>query len=77
MKITSEKSLSNFEFWGGAKRNAEELSLSQLNEVEEILEDLYPNGMDETCLNDLFWFEFDTIKEWLGISEEEEEEENQ
>ena len=77
MKITSEKSLSNFEFWGGAKRNAEELSLSQLNEVEEILEDLYPNGMDETCLNDLFWFEFDTIKKWLGISEEEEEEENQ
>ena len=73
MKIYSEKSLRNFEFWSGAKENANELTSAQLDEVETILEDLYPNGMDETQINDLFWFDFDTIKEWLGITEEEEE----
>ena len=75
MKIYSEKSLRNFEFWSGAKENANELTGAQLDEVETILEDLYPEGMDETQINDLFWFDFDTIKEWLNITDEEEEEE--
>ena len=74
MKITSETSISNFEFWSGAKSNAEELSLSQFEQIEFILEDLYPDGISDTTLNDLFWFEFETIKEWLGISDEEEKE---
>lgn len=74
MKIYSEKSLRSFEFWSGAKENANELTGAQLDEVETILEDLYPEGMDETQINDLFWFEFDTIKEWLGITDEEEAE---
>lgn len=76
MRITTEQSLSNFNFWSGAKDNAIELTTSQLDEVESILEDLYPDGINETELNDLFWFDFETIKEWLGITEEEEEEEN-
>ena len=74
MKIYSEKSLRNFEFWSGAKENADELPSAQLDKVETILEDLYPEGMDETQINDLFWFDFDTIKEWLGITDEEEAE---
>ena len=73
MKIYSEKSLRNFEFWSGAKENANELTGAQLDEVETILEDLYPEGMDETQINDLFWFDFDTVKEWLGITDEEDE----
>lgn len=75
MKIYSEKSLRNFEFWSGAKENASELTSVQLDEVENILEDMYPEGMGETEINDLFWFDFDTIKEWLGITDEEEDEE--
>ena len=74
MKIYSEKSLRNFEFWSGAKENANELTGAQLDEVETILEDLYPEGMDETQINDLFWFDFDTVKEWLNITDEEEAE---
>lgn len=69
MKIYSEKSLRNFDFWSGAKENANELTGAQLDEVETILEELYPEGMDETQVNDFFWFDFDTIKEWLGITE--------
>lgn len=74
MKIYKEESLRNFDFWSGAKENANELTGAQLDEVETILEDLYPEGMDETQINDLFWFDFDTVKEWLGIEDEEEEE---
>lgn len=73
MKIYSEKSLRNFEFWSGAKENANGLTSEQLDEVENILEGMYPEGMDETEINDLFRFDFDTIKEWLGITDEEEE----
>lgn len=73
MKIYKEENLRNFEFWSGAKENASELTSEQLDEVENILEDIYPDGMSETEINDLFWFDFDTIKEWLGITDEEEE----
>lgn len=74
MKIYSEKSLRNFEFWNGAKENAKEFTDEQLDQIETILEDMYPDGMDETQINDLFWFEPETLREWLGIEEEEEEE---
>ena len=63
--------LRNFQFWGGADGHASTLDDEQLDQVEFILEDLYPDGIDETKLNDLFWFDFDQIKEWLGIEEEE------
>jgi len=74
MKILTEQSLTNFEFWSGAKENAKELSYSQLEALESIIEDMYPDGCTDTTINDLMWFEFDTIKEWLGIEEETEEE---
>ena len=77
MKVTTEQSLSNFNFWSGAKDNASELTDAQLDTIESILEDIYPDGMDETSVNELFWFDFETVKEWLGLTEEEEEEEEE
>lgn len=76
MKIYTEQSLRNFQFWSGAKDFARELTDEQLNQVEAILEDSYPDGMSETEVNDLFWFEEDTIREWLGLFTEEQEEAN-
>ena len=73
MKITSEIPLWRFKFWSGGKLNAEELTPAQLDEVESQLEELYPDGIDATELNDFFWFEFDTIKDWLGIYDDEDE----
>lgn len=69
MKIYAEKALRDFEFWGGAKENASNLTDEQLDAVEFILEDLYPEGIEETAINDLFWFEFDSVLEWLGEDE--------
>lgn len=70
MKVYKEMNLRDFKFWSGAKSNAETLTSEQLDMVESILEDAYPDGMRKTQINDLFWFEFDTIREWLGIEEE-------
>ena len=68
MRIYTEKSLANFEFWSGAKNNAEMLSVEQFEQVEAILEDCYPEGVDETTINDLFWFDFETVLDWLGLA---------
>ncbi len=55
-----------------AKDNADKLTIEQFDELESMLDELYPDGMTETQLNDLMWFDFDTIKNWLGIEEDEE-----
>lgn len=70
MKIYKEDSLSNFEFWSGATRTAdilwEKIGREAFDRIENILEDCYPEGIDETQINDIFWFEADWIAEMLG-----------
>ena len=72
MKIYEEKSLKDFEFWSGAKDTVKYLTDDELDTIESILEDIYPEGMEDTQINDLFWFEDDTIAEWLGYNDFEE-----
>ena len=67
MKISREENLYRFEFWSGARDRAKYLTIEQFDTIENILEDCYPDGLDETTINDLFWFEEDTIAEWLGF----------
>lgn len=69
MKIYTEKPLKNFEFWSGAKDTVKHLTDLDLDNIEFTLEDLYPEGMDETEINDLFWFEENFIAEILGYSD--------
>lgn len=68
MKIYCEESLRNFKFWSGAKDRAEQLTSDQLDQIEVELESLYPDGMSDTEINDIFWFEEDWIAELLGFS---------
>lgn len=72
MKIISEKSLCEFDFWCGAATTANYLTWNEITQVELMLEELFPDGMDETELNDFFWFEDDTIANWLGFDDFEE-----
>lgn len=67
MKTFNEISLCSFEFWSGAKSHANLLTLSELDNLEFILEDLYPEGISETTLNDIMWFDFDWVCECLGL----------
>ena len=69
MKITSEISLRNFEGWSGAVDTLNTLTDEQKDALESNLEELYPDRMDETSLNDLLWFENDAIAEWLGFED--------
>lgn len=59
----------DFEFWSGAKDTVKYLDSDEIMTIFEMLEDCYPDGMDETEVNDFFWFEDDTIAEWLGWSD--------
>ena len=71
MKITSEMNLRDFGAWAGAKDTLNKLiELDKCEELEFILEDLYPNGLTDTQLNDILWFESEWINEMLGIEEE-------
>ena len=70
MKITSEMSLKNFKAWAGAKDTLNKLiELDKCDELEFILDDLYPDGLTDTQLNDILWFEDEWIFETLGIEE--------
>jgi len=67
MTITSELDLSTFKFWSGAKDFADKLTYTELQDMQNHLEDLYPDGMTETHLNDLFWFEDEFICQCIGL----------
>ena len=76
MKIYRELDLTRFEPWSGAVDTYNAIcNADKLNDLEFLLEELYPEGIEETQLNDLLWFESEWLLESLGISEEEEEEE--
>ena len=66
LMVGATQNIRNFEFWAGAIDRVKYFTGEQLDTVEEILIDIYPNGIDDTTLNDLFWFDEDMIAEWLG-----------
>lgn len=54
--------------WSGAEDTLKDLTNAEIEAILGILEDLYPDGMTLTDLNDFFCFERDTIAEWLGVT---------
>ena len=74
MKMWKEESLTAFDFWAGTKDTIKELTLDEIEQIEAMLEELDTEGegMSETEINGFFWFERDTIAEWLGYSDFEE-----
>ena len=76
MKITYDLDLSKFKAWSGARSTLDRIIEEDMCEdLEFILDDIFPDGMTETQLNDLLWFDADAVFEWLGISDEDEDEE--
>lgn len=76
MIVTEEISLRDFEPWQGAIPTFNALSEDELDQLERELEMKYPNGIDKTELNDLFWFDEDYIFTLAGHVEEEEDEDD-
>lgn len=54
--------------WAEARDYADRFSYCQLERLEEILENAYPDGMDITTLNDLFRFDTEMAASWAGMS---------
>ena len=68
MKLAYELDLNRFEAWSGAVSTLDRIREEGLcQQLEFILENLFPNGMTETELNDLLWFDSDWVYETLGI----------
>ena len=73
MIIKQDISLEDFSAWSGAVSTLDRIiEENKCDELEAILEDLFPDGMEETELNDLLWFDSEQVYEWLGISDDEE-----
>lgn len=74
MTMTIEKNLRDFHFWGGAASNAAKLTPEELDQAEEYLETLPCNEEEywsTTEINDIFWFDFESVCEWLELDYEE------
>ena len=73
MKIYSEISLENFEAWSGAVNTLERIrNAGKCDVLEAVLESEYPDGLSETELNDLLWFDPDWCYEACGMRSESE-----
>ncbi len=64
MKITID--FEDFKPWSGGKEVWDLLTNSEREQLESNLEDIYPEGMTDTQLNDLLWHDTDTVAELLG-----------
>ena len=65
MKIYYDHYLRDFNFWSGAKDNIKYLTKDDFTVVELELEEMYPDGIEETDLNDLFRFDMDEVSKIL------------
>lgn len=75
MALVVNVGIDGFKPWSGAVSTWDTIvDEDKLDAFEFILEDLYPEGITDTQLNDILWFESDWIYENLGIIEEDEEE---
>ena len=71
--ITETSSLDNFEAWEGAKQTLQKIrEAGKVEDLEMLLDDLFPDGIDDVKLNDILWFDNDWIFESLGMKPEEE-----
>ena len=68
MKITIELSIRDFKAWSGAT-NTKNIIIDndKAEEFDQLIEEIYPEGISDTYLNDLLWFDADWILETLGI----------
>ena len=69
MKIYKDYYLRDFNFWSGEKDNVKYLTKDDFTVVELELEEMYPEGLEETDLNDLFRFDMDEVSKILGYED--------
>lgn len=74
MKLYKDFDANEFEAWSGAVDTLDRiLNEGKGEELEELLDELFPDGATETEVNDLLWFEPEYVFENLGIEVDEDE----
>lgn len=69
--IIEDLSISNFEAWSGAISTKETIiDNDKENDFDSLIDNLYPDGLTDTQLNDLLWHDSDWVLEQLGIEVE-------
>lgn len=66
-----DENLTNFKFWSGGKDRADLLTYDELDELDGRIHELLGNEPTDTEINDLFWFDFDSVCGLIGLTEEE------
>ena len=72
MKIWSDDSIRNFNFWSGGRDTVNDLTWEDFDILEPLIEEMFGGEVEDVDLNDFFWFERDTIASWLGYEDYEE-----
>ena len=70
MLYTVDNSLRNFDFWSGGLDFAKRLTAQELDQIEDEMTncDFWGgNTPTDTQINDLFWFEPETVCELIGL----------
>ena len=67
-KITKNIDLYDFQAWAGAVDTFNKIKEEdKVRDLHYFLEDLYPDGISETILNDLLWHESEYVYKSLNI----------
>nr|CAI9751294.1 hypothetical protein DGKKSRWO_DGKKSRWO_CDS_0026 [uncultured phage]CAI9752149.1 hypothetical protein CVNMHQAP_CVNMHQAP_CDS_0026 [uncultured phage] len=69
MKVYQEINLEEFQFWGSAEVFTSKLTSEEFKQLEENFNELYPDGISATDLNDIFSFDSDNIAKYLGYED--------
>lgn len=78
MKVFTEISLKDFDAWSGGKDRLDVLiEQDACDEVERFIDEIFPEGLEETTLNDYLWFDVENdFPQYFNDDEEDEEEED-
>lgn len=68
MRTYNDTKLVDFQAWSGAIDTKNTIiDHDKQKDFEYLIDELYPDGLSETQLNDILWFDSEWIFEQLGI----------
>ena len=61
----------SYQPWSGARETYALIDCyDKLNELDELITECYPDGLTETELNDILWFDSEWVLSSLGIEDD-------
>ena len=74
MKVYKDMSITDFDAWGGAVSVKDKIvEAGKEKAFDELIEELCPDGIDATKLNEILLFEYEYVFEAVGLNKDGEE----